>query len=92
MIAGDLRPMPITAVINPRVTARLYAGAVDATPMTMLDSSPMAFDLSPLSGSSATPPAACCCGVTGFGGGTAAAEPSMTASLTVRRSVLRKPS
>ena len=38
MIAGDLRPMPATATIeSERRPRELYAGAVEATPMTMLE-------------------------------------------------------
>ncbi len=48
MIAGDLRPTPATTTMSPRVTARLYAGAVEATPMTMLETMPSAFDFRPL--------------------------------------------
>ncbi len=56
MMAGDLRPMPATAVTRPSVTARLYAGAVEAMPITMLESMPTAFALSPLSTSIGTTP------------------------------------
>src|SRR5664279_5865884 len=38
--------------IPPRVAARLYAGAVEATPMTTLETSPKAPDLRPLPPSS----------------------------------------
>src|SRR5215472_17828355 len=41
--------MPATRAINPSVAARLYAGAVEATPMTTVEISPSAPDLSPLS-------------------------------------------
>ncbi len=51
MIAGDLSPMPATTTISPRVTARLYAGAVEAIPITMLDSMPTALVLRPLASS-----------------------------------------
>jgi hypothetical protein len=39
---------PTKATMKPSVAARLYAGAVDATPMTTLETSPSAPDLSPL--------------------------------------------
>ena len=42
-------PSPTTATMNPSVAARLYAGAVDATPMTMEETSPRAPGLSPFS-------------------------------------------
>ncbi len=35
--AGAWKPIPPTATTNPRVAARLYPGAVDATPMTRLE-------------------------------------------------------
>ena len=34
MIAGACAPIPPTATTKPRVAARLYPGAVEATPMT----------------------------------------------------------
>ena len=49
MMNGDFNPMPATPAIRPSDVARLYAGAVDATPMTMLERSPIALPLSPLS-------------------------------------------
>src|SRR5215472_16186702 len=42
-------PSPTTATMKPSVAARLYAGAVDATPMTVVATSPSAPDLRPLS-------------------------------------------
>src|SRR5450756_2624566 len=54
MIAGDLSPTPATATIKPSVTARLYAGAVEAMPMITLENKPTAFDLRPLSLSAVT--------------------------------------
>ena len=36
MTAGLWTPIPATATMNPTVAARLYPGAVDATPMTTL--------------------------------------------------------
>ena len=53
MIAGDLSPMPATATTSPSVTARLYAGAVEAMPMTTLDSMPTALVFRPLASSAA---------------------------------------
>jgi len=47
MIAGALTPTTITT--KPSVAAKLYAGAVEATPMTTLDSNPSTPGLSPLS-------------------------------------------
>ena len=35
--AGAWKPMPVTATMNPRVAARLYAGAVEATAMTRFE-------------------------------------------------------
>jgi hypothetical protein len=49
--------MPATAVTRPSVTARLYAGAVDAMPITMLESIPTAFCFNPLSTSMDAPAA-----------------------------------
>ncbi len=46
-MSGESR-CTLTAM-NPSVAARLYAGAVDATPMMTLDSRPSAPDLSPFS-------------------------------------------
>ena len=43
---------PTFTAIRPSVAARLYAGAVDATPMTMLEMSPSAPDLRPFSATS----------------------------------------
>src|SRR5579862_8884921 len=40
-------PRPTTATINPSVAARLYAGAVEATPMTVAETRPRAPVLSP---------------------------------------------
>src|SRR6476646_10003240 len=53
--AGDCRPTASTTALM--VAARLYAGAVEATPMTTLDIRPSAPPFSPLSppGSSVTP-------------------------------------
>ena len=53
--AGDCRPT--ASATAPIVAARLYAGAVEATPMTTLDIRPSAPPFSPLSppGSSVTP-------------------------------------
>src|SRR6478752_3099592 len=51
MIAGALTPAriaPPPATTNPRLAARLYAGAVDAVPTTTLDTRPSAPPLSPL--------------------------------------------
>src|ERR1700733_2142352 len=42
-------PRPTTATMNPSVAARLYAGAVEATPMTTLDTRPSAPVLRPFS-------------------------------------------
>src|SRR5882757_4349125 len=47
MIAGAFGPE--TTTIRPRLAARLYAGAVEAIPMTTLDTSPIAPPLSPFS-------------------------------------------
>src|SRR3954468_21867581 len=47
MITGDCRPT--TAATSPRTAARLYPGAVEATPMTVLDSSPSVPARNPLS-------------------------------------------
>ena len=41
-------PPAAVATTHPRVAARLYAGAVDATPTTTLDSRPSTPPLSPL--------------------------------------------
>ncbi len=40
--AGAWNPIPWTATTNPSVAARLYPGAVDATPITRLDTQPSA--------------------------------------------------
>ena len=40
--AGAWNPIPWTATTNPSVAARLYPGAVDATPITRLDTQPRA--------------------------------------------------
>lgn len=51
MIAGTLRPARVTpplATTNPRLAARLHAGAVDATPTAIADISPIAPVFSPL--------------------------------------------
>src|SRR3954447_4991964 len=51
MIAGALTPArmaPPPATTNPRLAARLYAGAVEAVPTTTLETSPSAPPLSPL--------------------------------------------
>src|SRR5215208_3859045 len=45
MMIGDLSPT--VWATPPRVAARLYPGAVDATPMTTLESRPIAPSLSP---------------------------------------------
>ncbi len=42
-------PSPTTATMNPSVAARLYAGAVEATPMTVAATSPSAPPLRPFS-------------------------------------------
>src|ERR1700742_178493 len=42
-------PSPTTATMKPSVAARLYAGAVEATPMTVAETSPRAPVLRPLS-------------------------------------------
>ena len=49
MMIGAWNPIPTTAVTAPRVAARLYAGAVEATPITMLETNPSAPAFSPLS-------------------------------------------
>src|SRR4051794_24905744 len=46
MITGALRPTSWDT--GPRVAARLYPGAVEATPITMLDRRPIAPTLRPL--------------------------------------------
>jgi hypothetical protein len=46
-IAGDCRAT--AAATKPRVAARLYPGAVEATPITTLDTKPIAFFFKPLS-------------------------------------------
>src|SRR5664279_3153289 len=51
---GDCNPT--RATIRPSVAARLYAGAVDATPMTTLERSPIAPVFSPLPPSSVERP------------------------------------
>ena len=51
MMAGALTPAssaPPLATIRPRLAASEYAGAVEAIPTTMLDSSPRAPPLRPL--------------------------------------------
>ena len=48
MISGACTPTPAMTT-KPSVAARLYAGAVDARPITALDSNPSAPDLRPLS-------------------------------------------
>ena len=52
-IAGDWKPTSIAT--KPRTAARLYPGAVEATPMTTLERKPRAPVFSPLSPSLATP-------------------------------------
>jgi hypothetical protein len=47
MMAGACRPTAATT--RPREAARLYPGAVEATPMTMPESIPSAPDLRPFS-------------------------------------------
>src|SRR4051794_40113396 len=47
--AGPWSPRPPTATMKPSVAARLYAGAVDATAMTMPEMNEMAPVFSPLS-------------------------------------------
>ena len=37
MTAGACKPTPVTATMNPRVAARLYAGAVEAIAMTRFE-------------------------------------------------------
>src|SRR5580693_8984686 len=49
-------PSPTTATMNPSVAARLYAGAVEATPMTVAETSPRAPVLSPFSTCSSMAP------------------------------------
>src|ERR1700722_8979424 len=49
-------PSPTTATMSPSVAARLYAGAVEATPMTVAETSPRAPVLSPLSTCSSAMP------------------------------------
>src|ERR1700734_3382480 len=49
MTATIGEPSPTTATMKPSVAARLYAGAVDATPMTVAATSPRAPPLRPLS-------------------------------------------
>ncbi len=41
--AGDWKPSRRTAAMKPSVAARLYAGAVDATPITMFETNAIAF-------------------------------------------------
>src|SRR5262249_13749695 len=48
MIAGACAPTPCTATMKPRVAARLYAGAVEATPMTRFETYPRTFPFRPL--------------------------------------------
>src|ERR1700694_1803804 len=57
--AGACTPTPLTATMNPRVAAIEYAGAVEATPMTMFEMYPIAPFFRPLS---MTPLCACCGG------------------------------
>ena len=45
-MAGENRPT--TAAVRPIVAARLYAGAVDATPITVAETTPIAPDRKPL--------------------------------------------
>ena len=59
-IAGDCSAT--AAATKPSVAARLYPGAVEATPMTTLETKPIAFFFSPLS---STP--SCWVGVAGAG-------------------------
>ncbi len=47
--AGDWSPRPPTAAMKPSVAARLYAGATDATLITMFETNEIAFFLRPLS-------------------------------------------
>ncbi len=47
MTTGAWYAIPAIAVTKPRVAARLYAGAVEATPMTTLDMKPSAPVFSP---------------------------------------------
>ena len=47
--AGAASPTPCTATMNPSVAARLYPGAVEATPMTTFESELTAPDLRPFS-------------------------------------------
>src|SRR4051794_9934983 len=42
MMAGACTPTPATATTRPSDAARLYPGAVEATPMTTLDTKPIA--------------------------------------------------
>src|ERR1700722_311618 len=69
-------PSPTTATINPSVAARLYAGAVDATPMTMEETSPRAPGLSPFSVCSSVNPGDTSAAATG---------PPLTAAGSVQR-------
>ena len=43
MIAGLWTPTPTISTKNPTVAAKLYAGAVDATPITMFEMYEIAF-------------------------------------------------
>src|ERR1700694_2801917 len=63
--AGAWTPTPLTAATNPRVAASEYAGAVEATPITTLETYPMAPFFSPLS---ITPEPAACPDAAGGGG------------------------
>src|ERR1700753_733480 len=49
MTATIGEPSPTPATMKPSVAARLYAGAVEATPMTVAETSPRAPVLRPLS-------------------------------------------
>src|SRR4051812_27325861 len=75
IIDGALTPTAMTT--KPRVAARLYAGAVDAVPMTIDDNSPTVPRLRPLS--TAVPSARCCLG----GGGEAVS--TLVGSALMRR-------
>ena len=47
--AGACTPTPLTATMKPSVAASEYAGAVEATPMTMFETYPIAPFFRPLS-------------------------------------------
>src|SRR5215213_1076816 len=47
--AGACSPIPATATMKPSVAASEYPGAVDATPMTRLETNPSASFFRPLS-------------------------------------------